>query len=208
MTWDRGETDPFDRFQRAFDAADLRIVEVEGAPVGTLAGHAGGTPRRLMPIAITPSHQRCGLGAALTQCLIDDAAGAPVWLQVLRLNPARALYERPGSVVIGETPAHRQLLRTPARLRDATSSALACPRAAPASAECASVHSAPADIGSTAPCARAMGLYLHGATGGADGLVQQHHASIRSAGRPRAGDGGTCSDCSAGTARRHAGPSR
>lgn len=113
-TWGWDEADQRERFEQAFDAATLRIVEVDGAPAGALRVDAGEVPVRLLSIAIAPSHQRRGLGTALIGQVIDEAAGVPVWLQVLKVNPARALYERLGFVVIGETSTHWQLLRAPA----------------------------------------------------------------------------------------------
>lgn len=92
----------------------MRIVEAEGTPVGALRVDAGGVPVRLLSIAITPSHQRRGLGTALLERVVQEAAGAPVWLQVLKANPARALYERHGFVVTGETSTHWRMLRVPA----------------------------------------------------------------------------------------------
>lgn len=113
-TWGWEEADQRQRFEQVFDATALRIVEVDGVPVGALRVDAGGMPVRLLSIAIAPSHQRCGLGTALVQRVVHEARDAPVWLQVLKVNPARMLYERLGFVVIGETLTHWQMLRVPA----------------------------------------------------------------------------------------------
>lgn len=113
-TWGWHEADQRARFEQAFDASGLRIVEVDGTPVGALRVDAGGVPVRLLSLAITPSHQRRGLGTALLERVVQEAAGAPVWLQVLKANPARLLYERHGFVVTGETSTHWRMLRVPA----------------------------------------------------------------------------------------------
>lgn len=114
-TWGWDEADQRARFDAAFDPAGLRIVEVDGVAAGTLNVDTSGVPVRLLSIAIAPSCQRRGIGTALIGRVIEEAAGAPVWLQVLKTNPARALYERLGFVVIGETATHWPMLRTPTR---------------------------------------------------------------------------------------------
>jgi ribosomal protein S18 acetylase RimI-like enzyme len=110
-TWGWDEADQRARFDAAFDPAALRIVELDGVTAGALKVDMNGVPVRLLSIAIAPSQQRRGLGAALIGHVIREADGAPVWLQVLKVNPARSLYERLGFVVSGETPTHWQMLR-------------------------------------------------------------------------------------------------
>jgi ribosomal protein S18 acetylase RimI-like enzyme len=55
-------------------------------------------------IALIPEHQRYGIGASLIRQVQASAAtrGLPVRLNVLKVNPARALYERLGFAVVGE----------------------------------------------------------------------------------------------------------
>lgn len=55
-------------------------------------------------IALMPEHQRHGIGAALLRQVQASAAtrGMPVRLNVLKVNPARALYERLGFAVVRE----------------------------------------------------------------------------------------------------------
>ena len=55
-------------------------------------------------MAIMPEHQRHGIGASLLRQVQASAAsrGLPVRLNVLKVNPARALYERLGFAVVGE----------------------------------------------------------------------------------------------------------
>lgn len=112
-TWGWDEVDQRARFEQGFDVAALRIVEVDGTPVGALKVDTGGMPVRLLSIAIAPSHQRRGLGAALIEHVVREAGNAPVWLQVLKVNPARRLYRRLGFVVIDETATHWRMERTP-----------------------------------------------------------------------------------------------
>jgi ribosomal protein S18 acetylase RimI-like enzyme len=62
-----------------------------------------------------PAEQLRGIGTYLTRRLCDqaDAANLPLELQVLKVNPAKRLYERLGSATIGETDTH-YLMRRPA----------------------------------------------------------------------------------------------
>ncbi len=59
----------------------------------------------LANIEILPDYQGRGLGAAIIHGIIAeaDAHHLPVRLQVLKINPARRLYERLGFVITGET---------------------------------------------------------------------------------------------------------
>ncbi|WP_189455551.1 GNAT family N-acetyltransferase [Cognatilysobacter bugurensis] len=111
-TWGWDGPDQRMRFEAAFDPAVVRIVEVNGRAAGWLKVDASGVPVRLLSIAIAPCYQRSGLGTAVIGQVVREAAGWPVWLQVLKVNPARALYERLGFVLIDETPTHWELLRT------------------------------------------------------------------------------------------------
>jgi ribosomal protein S18 acetylase RimI-like enzyme len=112
-TWGWDETEQRRRFDESFDPALVRIIVVDGNPVGALKLDTGGVPIRLVSIAIRPQYQRRGYGTAVISHVLQEAAGAPVWLQVLKVNPARALYERLGFVVTVETTTHWQMMRGP-----------------------------------------------------------------------------------------------
>ena len=66
-------------------------------------------------IAIYPGLQRQGYGSQVIGDIIAqaDEKGLPVELQVFKINPAIALYERLGFAQIGETDFHIQLRRSP-----------------------------------------------------------------------------------------------
>ena len=59
-------------------------------------------------IEISPDYQRRGIGTILMHDLLRKAAarGISVTLQVLKVNPARVLYERLGFELTGETGTH------------------------------------------------------------------------------------------------------
>lgn len=113
-TWGWDMDDQRRRFDAWFDAAALQIVESNGRAIGMLRVDRSAMPVRLLSIAIAPAEQRRGFGTAVIADVVREAAPHAVWLQVLKANPARALYERVGFVVIGESETHWHMLRTPA----------------------------------------------------------------------------------------------
>jgi ribosomal protein S18 acetylase RimI-like enzyme len=67
-------------------------------------------------IELAPRFQGQGIGTDLLRDIQLDAAkrGLAVQLQVLKVNPARRLYERLGFAVVGETESHWRMAWTPA----------------------------------------------------------------------------------------------
>lgn len=91
---------------------DVRLaIDVEG----TLGGFVDldESPERILVenIELLPAHQNRGIGTALLVSVQQRAAGRnlPVTLQVLKVNPARRLYERLGFRLTGETETHYQM---------------------------------------------------------------------------------------------------
>lgn len=110
-TWGWDTTDQRRRFDAWFDAAPLQIIEHDARAVGMLRVDHGDVPVRLLSIVIAAAEQRRGIGAAVIADVVREAAHRPVWLQVLKANPARALYARLGFTVIGESDTHWHMLR-------------------------------------------------------------------------------------------------
>ena len=106
-TWGWAEAIQRAIFADGFAPERSRIVLVAGAMVGVVAAE-----RRAADWFIAPALQGRGLGGALLRDVLADAARerVPVRLQVLRVNPARHLYERLGFTVDGETPTHYRLI--------------------------------------------------------------------------------------------------
>ncbi len=104
--WDDAWQERF--FADHFDPAPARIVVVDGEDVGVVAVEWGAAEAFLCTIEILPEYQGRGLGAALVRRVIAEADGRhlPVRLRVLKINPARRLYERLGFVISGETETH------------------------------------------------------------------------------------------------------
>ena len=109
--WDDAWQERF--FAVHFDPTHSRIVVVDGEDVGVIAVEWSATDAFLANIEILPEYQGQGLGAALVNGIITqaEACNLPVRLQVLKINPARRLYERLGFVVTGETETHFQMVK-------------------------------------------------------------------------------------------------
>ena len=109
--WDDAWQERF--FADHFDPAPARIVVVGGQDVGVIAVEWGAADAFLSNIEILPEYQGRGLGAALVRGVIAEAEARhlPVRLRVLKINPARRLYERLGFAVAGETETHYEMVR-------------------------------------------------------------------------------------------------
>lgn len=78
---------------------------------GSLVGYAGlarsGSQAEVHTLAVDPTHQGKGIGRALLRALLEQAAGATVFLEVRTDNaPALALYRSEGFEVIGTRPGY------------------------------------------------------------------------------------------------------
>jgi ribosomal protein S18 acetylase RimI-like enzyme len=66
-------------------------------------------------IEVLPEYQNQGIGTAVIKSVLEQAhhTGRPVGLQVLKVNPARSLYERLGFLTTGQTATHYLMRATP-----------------------------------------------------------------------------------------------
>jgi GNAT superfamily N-acetyltransferase len=87
-------------------AGRTEIIELDGQPMGVHLVDRPGTHFQLVQLYIAKEFQRRGFGTELLQRLFVEAKAAnlPIRLRVLAVNPARALYERLGFVVVERTP--------------------------------------------------------------------------------------------------------
>ena len=90
------------RVLASFDCAE--IILLAGASVGLLKVVRGPDNWDLVQIQIVPEQQGRGFGSAILEKLLTDAVQAhvTVCLSVLKVNPARRLYERLGFRIVGQ----------------------------------------------------------------------------------------------------------
>lgn len=108
QTWGWDDAAQAARFRGGFRPEASQIIVVGEREVGVLAVERRPDMIVIANIAIVPEQQGCGLGTAIIGDLLAEAAraGVPTRLRVLRVNPARRLYERLGFALEGETPTH------------------------------------------------------------------------------------------------------
>ena len=104
------------RFDASFEPAEIQIIALAGREAGYIAAKQERHEIQLFNIMIAPDFQNRGLGTAVLRELLAGAQArrVPVRLQVLKVNPARRLYERLGFIVIEETPTHFRMAWRPA----------------------------------------------------------------------------------------------
>ena len=115
-TWGEwGEAFQRERFASHFAPERVRIIVVDGVDAGMLEVRREPERTWIAEIQVLPEHQGRGIGSAAIRDLLWEAAAAsvPLELQVLKVNPARALYERLGFAVTGETETHFLMRATP-----------------------------------------------------------------------------------------------
>ena len=88
------------------------LIERGGAPVGRLYLAEQDAMLLIVDIALLPAARGTGLGTAILTDLLA-AETRPVQLQVLRMNPARRLYERLGFRQVEEQAFRIRMVRQP-----------------------------------------------------------------------------------------------
>jgi len=101
------------RFEQVTRVEDHQILGLQGKTAGCLCLKEAPDELRLARLFILPEFQRRGLGTAIMKGILElaDQRKLPVRLRVMRVNPARRLYERLGFQVIGEDETHFTMLR-------------------------------------------------------------------------------------------------
>jgi ribosomal protein S18 acetylase RimI-like enzyme len=89
----------------------IQVIEVEREPAGFLELDVRDDCLFVTNLELLPAYQGKGIGGELLRSVQTEAAASrlPVRLQVLRVNPARRLYERLGFRQTGETDTHYQM---------------------------------------------------------------------------------------------------
>lgn len=97
------------QFRREIDLANCEVITVDGPPAGYVSIQDRRTCWYIDAVALLPRYQGKGIGTAVLRDLLLRADLTPVRLNVLHVNPARALYERLGFRVLARD-AQRQLM--------------------------------------------------------------------------------------------------
>ncbi len=109
QTWGPWDDDQQRGFMDArLAGGNLLVVEVASKLAGLFEHEKRGSALFLANIEFLPEYQGFGLGTVLIRGLMADAAtrGLSVELTVLRVNPARNLYERLGFIEYDRNETH------------------------------------------------------------------------------------------------------
>jgi GNAT superfamily N-acetyltransferase len=100
-------------FRESFDASRWQVIVVDEQDVGAYKVEVRTDCVFLAAVEILPDYQRRGLGTAVVEDFVARAeqVNLPAALQVLKVNPARRLYERLGFRVTQETDTHYYMTR-------------------------------------------------------------------------------------------------
>jgi len=95
-------------YSRHFADADWLVILRAGEPVGRLYLETLKDDLHIIDIALLPHHRRLGLGSALMQDLLDEAAASAkgVTIHVEKNNPAMRLYRRLGFARVQDQGAY------------------------------------------------------------------------------------------------------
>jgi len=102
-------------FRQHFGPLTCQIIVLHRQDIGVLCVVRRATEVFLGNLELLPTYQGQGIGTQLLKTLIDEAhqKRIPLTLQVLKVNPARRLYERLGFSISGETTTHFRMSITP-----------------------------------------------------------------------------------------------
>jgi ribosomal protein S18 acetylase RimI-like enzyme len=110
-TWGWDDKQQQDFHHEHFNHEETEIIQLNGLDVGFAIIKVCPNELRIEEINILKKHQNNGIG---TEIIINAQTKAkelkiPVWLQVLKVNPAINLYKRMGFIVISTNETHFQM---------------------------------------------------------------------------------------------------
>ncbi len=111
-TWGWDEEWQRNHFEERFDANDGQIIVVDGTDAGFWWVNEHPDHIFLVSIHLLPEFQRRGIGTRLIRSLTDNSY-KPVRLKVLKVNPARRLYERLGFSISDDVDTHFMMTKLP-----------------------------------------------------------------------------------------------
>ena len=98
-------------YLQEYPSAEYHVIQRDGIDIGRRTVNRAGGEILLMDIALLPEYRNGGIGTALIQDLMAEAAqaGQPMRLHVEFFNPALRLYERLGFSKIGEIGVYYEM---------------------------------------------------------------------------------------------------
>ena len=95
-----------ERVLRSIEAKTCSVIQWQHQDIGVLTIMREATHIQLEQIFILPAYQNKGIGTYFIRATAQEAraAGKPLRLRVLVVNPARRLYEREGFAITAVTP--------------------------------------------------------------------------------------------------------
>jgi ribosomal protein S18 acetylase RimI-like enzyme len=114
QTWGWNDEHQRQMFEREFSADKGKVIVFKGKDAGFLWIIERETETFLVSIRLLPEFQNKKIGTKIITDLLAKSE-KPVTLQVLKINPARRLYERLGFEIVGETETHF-LMRNSSRI--------------------------------------------------------------------------------------------
>lgn len=117
MNWDKERKLAFlhaqfstqhDHYRTQYSKADFELLICDGQPAGRFYVDRSGTTIRLIDMTIRPGFRRQGIGSQLLRDLLEEGArtGRAVQLHVEKFNPAIALCERFGFIMVDDNHVH------------------------------------------------------------------------------------------------------
>jgi ribosomal protein S18 acetylase RimI-like enzyme len=96
------------QFRYQLDLAASRIIRAKNLEVGFIMAPTRDGALWIHTICIDPEHQNKGIGTEVMRSVVGEAKERTMalYLSVLKVNPARRLYERLGFRVVEETRHH------------------------------------------------------------------------------------------------------
>lgn len=112
QTWRWDENWQRKNFAEEFSKNNGKIIVFENQDAGFFWFKEKPLENLLVSIRLLPEFQNKGIGTQIIKNAIKNS-GQPTGLQVLKVNPARRLYERLGFQIVGETETHFVMTVTP-----------------------------------------------------------------------------------------------
>lgn len=107
-TWGWNEDWQREYFAKEFNTENGKIIVFENQDAGFLWYKVNPFENSLVSIKLLPEFQNKGIGTKIIKELIENSDKSII-LQVLKINPARCLYERLGFMVSNENNTHFEM---------------------------------------------------------------------------------------------------